>query len=167
MTWQEAYLRQAESDFRLYRLLSRCKEVEECHRFYYLQMATEKLAKAFQSKGKTCPYANTHHAFVRFLQKSKANPSIRRRLGYADSVVYCQYIDGVLPMAEKIQNLAPVGTPSNDRLNPEYPWENPPGTILVPAAYAFPDFVEEENNKTKLVKLVGLVSDLLQLARAV
>jgi len=53
------------------------------------------------------------------------------------------YIDKkVIPWAEKLQNLVPVG--ASDRLNPEYPWLNGRGEVVCPASYDFPEFSKEE-----------------------
>ena len=61
---QGLYLTQARSDFRALRTL---KGADACHQIHYLQMATEKLAKAyFWRAGK--PLKKQHDFFVKFLR---------------------------------------------------------------------------------------------------
>jgi len=46
MTWHEAYMEQARSDYAVRQLLNRAR-VEYAHQLHYLQMFTEKFAKGF------------------------------------------------------------------------------------------------------------------------
>ncbi len=121
MTWQNGYLRQAESDYSIYSDLNKPK-VPLCHRLHYLQMASEKLAKSFLCKGRRTPYERTHYAFVRFLKSTTRSPNIRRKLGYGgkNCPAYDTYIKSLLNVAKQIEDLAPVGG-NYDKLNPEYP----------------------------------------------
>lgn len=50
MTQDQAFLRQARSDFAVYRQLPALR-VPRCHELHYLQMAAEKLAKAAVLRG--------------------------------------------------------------------------------------------------------------------
>ena len=47
--YERAFLAQARSDWNVYRLLSESRE-PSCHALHYLQMATEKLAKAYRMR---------------------------------------------------------------------------------------------------------------------
>ena len=48
MTWSDAFLRQAVSDYQMFKRLSdKRSDAAICHRLQFLQMATEKLAKSF------------------------------------------------------------------------------------------------------------------------
>ena len=83
MTWREAFLRQAESDYRIFRDLNHSQaSVPVCHQLHYLQMATEKLAKALTCPDAGYPPKATHVAFARFLRIMKGRPELRRELGY-------------------------------------------------------------------------------------
>src|SRR5882724_6463098 len=44
----QAFIAQARSDWLVYRVLTESAEVPLCHRLHYLQMACEKLAKAYR-----------------------------------------------------------------------------------------------------------------------
>jgi hypothetical protein len=71
-------------------------------------------------------------------------PDIRTQLKYGGNPKqFKEYVEKkVIPWAEKIQNLAPVG--GIERRNPEYPWLNGRGDVECPAAYDFPEFTKEE-----------------------
>jgi hypothetical protein len=57
----------------------------------------------------------------RFLRISKGLPELRRQLGYEGNYnAFVSYIDSLLPLAEKIEALAPEGK-RLDKPNPEYP----------------------------------------------
>ena len=75
MTWRDAYLQQAWSDFKVYLALN-ANNYALCHQLHYLQMTTEKLAKGFQCPTEGKPYPKTHFAFVKFLQQIKQQPLI-------------------------------------------------------------------------------------------
>lgn len=46
--WARAYARQAASDWTIYRQLAAAPEVPRCHALHFLQMAAEKVAKAYR-----------------------------------------------------------------------------------------------------------------------
>jgi hypothetical protein len=52
--WADAFLRQARSDLAVYHLLSGRSErdIPRCHALHYLQMACEKIAKAYRIRGR-------------------------------------------------------------------------------------------------------------------
>jgi len=157
MNWREAYLAQAWSDYQVFQKLN-IERHPLCHKLHYLQMATEKLAKGFLCSANDPPPKKTHFALVRFLQVSKTRPEWRRQLGYGDnSAAYKSYINSLLPLADKIEKLAPVGG-AFDRSNPEYPWLDEAGKVNCPALYKFPDF-----GKTELAKIQTLISNLFRI----
>ena len=162
MSWKDGYLRQAASDYEVYRFLNRsltltANQVAICHRLHYLQMASEKLAKAFMCQGSQKPEKLTHYVFVRFLQLTKSQRNVSRLLNKNHSV-YCSYINSLLDVAKRVEDLAPAGG-NFGKLNPEYPWEDVSGTVQIPADYAFSEF-----SQTDLAKLQTLISDLFRIA---
>lgn len=158
MPWQNGYLRQAESDYEIYSTLNKSR-VALCHRLHYLQMASEKLAKSFLCHGKHKPYPKTHYALVRFLKRTKKSQSVSRLMGYTNNhLAYCSYIDSLLDVATRVEDLAPVGGNYN-KLNPEYPWADASGVIQIPVDYTFHEF-----SATDLAKLQTLVSNLFKIA---
>jgi hypothetical protein len=54
MTWRDAFLKQAHSDYSVYKKLNELR-LPLCHKLHYLQMATEKLAKAYQCNNRNTP----------------------------------------------------------------------------------------------------------------
>jgi hypothetical protein len=161
MNWHEALLRQARSDEAVRRRLND-SATEYSHRLHYLQMVTEKLAKAFQvSPDDPQPPSMTHRAFVRFLQILKSRPDIQRQLGYRDGKVFGRLIDSLLDLARQIQSLAP-SIAHLTQPNPEYPWwDSATNDVKVPAEY---DFSQFNPNSVKMIKLDSLVRDILRIA---
>lgn len=82
MSWRTAYFVQAQSDYRVFREFRRRADIEICHKLHYLQMATEKLAKAFLSPHTGGAPPRVHTALARFLRMTMGRPEIRRPLGY-------------------------------------------------------------------------------------
>lgn len=161
MGWHDAYLTQARSDHAVLRKLSG-PDVDYCHRLHYMQMVTEKLAKAMlTSPGSAAPAPTSHTMLVRMLQVLKARPEIRRQLGYADASVFKAYVDSLLDLADRIQRLSPDQA-GLTQPNPEYPWESmATHQVTAPADYAFPEF---DPRDPKMIKIDRLVGDLLRLA---
>lgn len=157
--WREAFIRQARSDFDLYRRLSGAKDppVARCHILHYLQMTTEKLAKAWGLPvGNTDQPPRGHAALVAFLRVLRNRGDLRDRWGFRRSQ-FQAYIDGILPLARRIQDLAPAIDPPP--CNPEYPWRQS-GGVTCPADYSFPGFGP---NNAAMAKLLRLIEDCLAL----
>ncbi|HET6251517.1 MAG TPA: hypothetical protein VFE47_27780 [Tepidisphaeraceae bacterium] len=161
MGWHEAYLAQARSE-ELIRSQLKAARVPYCHRLHYLQMVTEKLAKAMLTPaGSSSPAPTTHTAFVRMLQVIKGRREIRGQLGFADASLFRSFIDSLLDLAARIEGLSPDQA-GLTHPNPEYPWEDPVTHLVqAPADYNFPQF---DVRDPKMIKIDRLVSDLLRLA---
>ncbi|MBM3300983.1 MAG: hypothetical protein FJY85_13635 [Deltaproteobacteria bacterium] len=156
MNWREAYFAQAWSDFQVFQQLNVGRH-PLCHKLHYLQMATEKLAKGFLCDPKSPPPKKSHFEFVRFLKVSKGRPDLRSKLGYERNYrAYASYVDSLLPLAEKIEDLAPVGSDFR-KVNPEYPWIDDRGGVRCPALYDFAEF-----GITELAKIQPLISSLFR-----
>lgn len=162
MGWHESYLIQARSDYAILRKLQ-SRDVEHCHRLHYLQMVSEKLAKAMLTPAsRTTPAPTSHAMFVRMLQVLKSRPEIRRKLGYQDTVIFKAFIDSLLQLAARIERLSPDQAGLINP-NPEYPWKNTAtGNIFAPAEYAFPEFNPRDPRMIKIDRLIG---DLLRITR--
>jgi hypothetical protein len=160
VSWRAAFLRQAASDEAVRRLLDRAG-VEWCHGLHYLQMVAEKLAKGLLATASDPPPPPpTHQAFVRLLQIAKNRPDVRRRLGYRDTASFLAFVDSLLPLAAKIEALAPSAA-GMGRPNPEYPWRDPTtATSIAPADYPFNDFDARSPQMRKLASLMEQLSRL-------
>ena len=130
--------RQAPSDQALFVDLRR-RGVHECHLLHYLQMATEKLSKAYLWRSGHAP-PRTHTGFVRFLRAlldrrpSAELERIANALGFRRSMDLDNWIRGVLPVAYSLQNIAPAE--AGDGPNAEYPWPHD-HPERCPADYSF------------------------------
>lgn len=132
---QALYLTQARSDLRAFDLL---RTAEVCHQLHYLQMVTEKLAKAyFWRQGH--PLKKQHDYFVTFMRVIGGRGDVGRAVGIKPSNHWEAYIDGVLPVAQAIEQMAPAE--AGDGPNAEYPWPHASPTSA-PATYAFPIWYE-------------------------
>lgn len=91
---------------------------------HYLQMATEKLSKAYLWRSGNPP-PRKHTGFVRFLKALLSRGQTDREriakvLGFARERDLDYWVFGVLALAYRLQNIAP--TEACDGPNPEYPW---------------------------------------------
>ena len=165
MSWKEAFCKQAESDYTMFEQLNRLKTPGSvCHQLHYLQMSTEKLAKAFSCPPGGAPPRTTHAALARFLRISKGLPKLREQLGYGGSRNYnafVSYIDSLLPFAEKIESLAPEGR-RLDKPNPEYPWKSQAGDVIAPIDHPFREIWSDV---TSMNKLRNLMVNLMRIAK--
>jgi len=158
LTWYEAYLLQARSDWQIFRTLQQ-QPAEECHSLHYLQMATEKLGKAFLISGGNAPALvhTSHKAFVRFLQVVAYNSDLQKQLRMTKRQLRA-HIRALLPMADEIEKLAPAL--AHGGANAEYPWETPTGTIQVPATYHFA--LSSQLRTPKGIKLLTLITVIFE-----
>jgi hypothetical protein len=160
LNWRAAFLRQAASDEAVRRLLDH-SGVERCHSLHYLQMVAEKVAKGLLATANDPrPPPTTHHALVRLLQIAKNRPDVRHRLGYRDAASFLALVNSLLPLAAKIEALAPsaagVGQP-----NPEYPWRDAAtATAVAPADHPFDDFDPRSPHMRKLATLIEQLARL-------
>ena len=103
-----------------------------CHELHYLQMCTEKLAKAYY---RTDPRTG-HAAFRRFLTDLPLNFSAVAPLGFADIARLTRWEGSVSAIVGAIEDLAPQIADRKGLPNPEYPW--PRGAeIHAPVDYPF------------------------------
>jgi hypothetical protein len=133
---QEMFFRQSASEMRVFerlRPLINGNSLEQCHGLHYLQIATEKLSKAyFLRRG---PIKNSHKYFSKFWRALPTAGRVRRALGYADSRVYRNALLTVASLVARIEELAP--DLAAQRPNPEYPWPEP-SYEHAPADFRFP-----------------------------
>jgi len=152
-------LTQAKDDYEMFVHLNKLPAAK-CQQLHYLQMATEKLAKAFLCGPGNMPPEISHIALTKFLRVIKGRPEIRKNLGYAKNhVVFAAYIDSLLPIAGQIENLAPEGG-KLDKINPEYPWKLHTGVIMAPVDFEYLDIL---GRKSEINKFKMLISNLIRM----
>lgn len=131
-----AYAEQGRSDFAVYK--EHLQGVEECHRLHFLQMACEKIAKAYRLRDTpsfTEEDLYSHVIFSRFISNLLTSPQIKQRY-YGKDATRKHIEKYARGLAQSIERLAPAvdwkGTPSNV----EYPWVSGL-TAVVPTGYRF------------------------------
>jgi hypothetical protein len=144
--WRTAHLKQARSDMAMFEPI---REHPLCQRLHYLQMATEKLGKAYLADGNQRP-PQVHQAFVRFLRVCRDMADLHSACRMS-ARQFRAYIASLLDTARKIEALAPVG--GVDKPNPEYPWQEN-GRIIAPVDYPFAQY---QLTHPKMAKLLWLV----------
>ena len=132
--WEhEALLRQARSDFQVFELLQdrHRNEVPECHPLHYLQMVTEKLAKAaFIALGAPVGDRHSHIAFS-LVPQHLCRRDVARALGWEDFRRYQAFLRWAAPLFREIDELHPGVGPQHpgggpqEGPNVEYPWRTP------------------------------------------
>lgn len=123
-SYQRLWWQQARSDHACFELL--CSEgVSQCHCLHYLQMATEKLAKAyFWSSGQPPRSHAAFRQFVKFLADQHHRPRDRERIAgifaFRRFVDFQNWMRAVSPIVHALERLAP--SLAGNGPNPEYPW---------------------------------------------
>ena len=122
--YQRLWWQQAQSDHAVLVLL-RQRSAAPCHQLHYLQMVTEKLAKAYIWRSGNKPPPRSHIGFAAFLRRlgdvgASERQQIAGVLGFARFKDFQNWIPAVMPLAHQLENLAP--TLAQDGPNPEYPW---------------------------------------------
>jgi len=162
MNWRDAFIRQARSDEKVRGYLN-ASGIEYSHQLHYLQMITEKVAKAYLAhpSGTIQPKA-VHQAFVRFLQILPNQSNLRRKLGITNKVAFRKFVQSLLDLAREIELLAPSATGSG-RPNAEYPWKDlKSGNVIAPVDYAFPLFAVESQRMIRLDKLIWRLLEIFE-----
>ena len=141
--WSSAYAKQSESDFSVYKTL--CNEelgISVCHRLHYLQMACEKIAKAYRFRDtstSTEELQTSHVAFSKFIICFLMSHEMKQRYNGKDEQLK-RVINSVKKYAREIEKLAPAVDKKNNPCNAEYPWVNDKGTIVIPCEYTYPNY---------------------------
>jgi len=160
MSWATAYAAQAKSDLEARDALLQ-HNLPECHQLHYLQMACEKICKAFLvSRGAAVEDLRRSHAHI-----AKQLPSIARHIlsRQAGRVPHDTWeVDAIRTLARKIELLAPaVDAGGAAPANCEYPWEAPGGRVIVPSEHRFGIEMIYERSGVTLLKILRIVADEL------
>lgn len=133
--WMNAFLEQARSDWQAYLLVDH-SPLPPCHAMHYLQMSTEKFAKAALLAGGMKPdeLRNSHLAFTKFLRLAFRNLNLRLEMGMSGAQSRMHFAHA-LSLADAIERLAPAL--SGGGVNAEYPWESPDEIVHTPATHLF------------------------------
>ncbi len=155
---EQLFLDQARSDYEIYLCLS---QRDVCHRLHYLQMCTEKLAKAYLWRGGFSPGLK-HNEFEQILRALAARSDFHQMFGYKNPRGFGLLWPAILGLAMRLQNLAPAG--GNNGPNPEYPW--PPNLPTNgPLSYNFPewkDWIETTPGRRLKIFVENLLQNYLK-----
>ncbi len=140
LDWADAYARQGASDLRVYKQWLAVNGVPVCHKLHYLQMACEKLAKAYllrYSSASEESLRTSHVAFPSFIEAYYASARVRH--SYIGRTAQLKSVKrGLRNIAREIEKLAPAVDRKQTPSNAEYPWESH-GRVIAPCDYSFPN----------------------------
>ncbi len=117
---QVLWLEQCRNDFLIYERFRQSGD-NPCQVLHYLQMATEKLAKAYFWRSGKAPSRQTHIGFSRLFRALADNQRAFEALGFKrldDYQEWCRQTANQL--SYQVERLAPAL--AQDGPNPEYPW---------------------------------------------
>lgn len=137
-SYQTLWWQQAKSDHETFVLLRREGAVQ-CHSLHYLQMATEKIAKAYFWRAGSPP-PRSHAGFVQFLRflgqvRARDRQRVANLFSFHRFEDFQAWIRKTLPIAYDLQRLNPQLAGAGPNL--EYPWPHAAPQVA-PAIYAFP-----------------------------
>ena len=154
---QTLWWHQACSDFEVYQWMGE-HPILPCHRLHYLQMATEKLAKAYFWRSQAPPQ-KSHVAFVRFINVLVAEQNAKRRqmlvacFGLPNFGSFQKYARSQSTIAYQIQNMAP--DLAGNGPNPEYPWPHP-WPLHAPMSYKYSlwDILQQDTQGRRFLNFI-------------
>jgi hypothetical protein len=132
MREHEAFLLQAKSDYTVYRMLLEQdrEQVPACHPLHYLQMATEKLAKAILISSGVGEFDRYSHVAFSLMPSHLARADVARKLGWENFRLFRLFLRRAVIIFRAIDELNPSvglqqpGGGSRDGPNTEYPWRS-------------------------------------------
>lgn len=135
--WATAYATQGLSDLDVYSLLNQAhtdRKIAYCHVLHYLQMATEKIGKAWLLQHTNTPIAElrTSHLVVKkfsdhWLKDQASKASLGGNKGLATNIK---------SLMGDIERLAPAVERENHPMNVEYPWSTQT-SLAIPCTHNF------------------------------
>ncbi|CAA9380026.1 MAG: hypothetical protein AVDCRST_MAG64-584 [uncultured Phycisphaerae bacterium] len=162
--WRVAYAKQAKADLASREKLLAHADLPESQQLHFLQMACEKICKAYLCGRNTDPAAlQTSHAYVATTLPIIARQQFALRSGHSPKS-HSWMIGAVRKLARKIELLAPaVKGGGTYPANCEYPWVASDGTVKVPAEHNFElDLLHEAAGRHLLKVLYSAVDDLIR-----
>lgn len=132
----DAYAEQSRSDFAVYSL--HLQNAEECHRPHYLQMACEKIAKAYRLRDLVSFDLDdlySHIVFSKFITGFLKSTPVKRR--YLSQESKRRQVERYArSLAVEIEKLAPAVDREQTPANVEYPW-TAGAAIFVPCRHDY------------------------------
>jgi hypothetical protein len=136
--WAIAFHQQGRSDWVIFREFNGRSDVPRAQALHYLQMATEKLAKAYRLRdAKTDLDQMNHVGFLAFFNMYMRSPQMREE--YKGKTAQWRIVQRECErFARNVELLAPAVDRQVHPDNTEYPWEAG-GAVIVPILYTFPN----------------------------
>ena len=137
--WASAFALQSRSDWQVYNLLAGEPQLADCHELHYLQMACEKIAKAYRCRDTDADLQDLlkrHIGFAKFMSSFLSSPGIQE--AYKGRDAQLREISRVARgLAREIEKLAPAVDRTGTPENAEYPWESG-DKVVSPCQYSYP-----------------------------
>ena len=128
----------------------------QCHILHYLQMAAEKIGKAYFWRSGSPSGKLSHATFTPFLRAITSTRAAKNAVvfDFDGEAKFVNWVKRVTPMARRLEELAPaVG---GDGPNAEYPWPHDMPTSC-PAAFDFPIWaiLQAHGDGRNLLRFIG------------
>lgn len=137
--WAAAFAAQSRSDWQVYDHLAAEPEIPACHHLHYLQMACEKIAKAYRCRDRSVnleELLKRHVGFAKFMGSFLASPSMKE--AYRGRVAQLREVARLArALSREIEKLAPAVDRSASPENAEYPWDSGE-EVISPCQYSYP-----------------------------
>jgi hypothetical protein len=137
--WAVGFATQSRSDWQVYGRLAADQQIPACHELHYLQMACEKIAKAYRCRDTAANLEDLlkrHVGFAKFMGSFLASPSIKEAYRGRDAQLR-QVSRLARTLAREIEKLAPAVDRAGSPENAEYPWETG-DDVISPCEYSYP-----------------------------
>ncbi len=155
--WARGYAKQALSDLEAREILV-SGNAEKCHRLHFLQMASEKVCKAYLTMANGHENVRKTHAYV-----ARNLPIIARQFYTIindDNEISRWEISEIRRIAREIEVLAPACDENDIRKdNSEYPWQDGKGEVQIPCEYNFPNINDKSRTIIRLIRLIRTASE--------
>ena len=122
--WADGFARQSASDFAVYQHLVIQPGIPACHALHFLQMACEKLAKAYRFRDVSMSIEDiqtTHVAFSKVVDQIVMSADFRKRHA-GKAAQLREVLRSSRLLAREIEKLAPAVDKEATPANTEYPW---------------------------------------------
>ena len=137
--WASAFALQSRSDWQVFDRLAADSRISACHELHYLQMACEKIAKAYRCRDTAAnleELLTQHVGFTKFMGSFLASPSIKDAYRGRDAQRR-EVAKLARVLAREIEKLAPAVDRVTSPENAEYPWESGEN-VIAPCLYDYP-----------------------------
>ena len=129
------------------------RDIPQAQALHYLQMSTEKLAKAYRLRDTATTLdtlLSSHTGFPEFFNTYLRSPAMREEYRGRGALLRNVRRDCNL-LAHAVEQLAPAVARTANPANAEYPWEAG-GRVIAPVCYCFPNlsFLRQPRGRTFL-----------------